>query len=274
MKLGLGLGINKGGFVKPNLFRDATLAFSLRDLGLGAGDIIEVRRDSNNDFDRFTADQINNGSVESFTNGLGLVTWWKEQNGSANDAIQNTSTKQPIIVDSSANLVTENGKPSILVTGSQNMLVSNLNYDNTDNISVYTVGKYSNTNSNAKYIYNLTDAGARLSDNFIGNRSFNNNFTSFINNSTNTKLNDITPSDINFNLFVDKLNNGNFIKKINTVENTITGYPQFSPTKLFLFSAGNSSGFHEGKVSEFIVFRQQDAPTDIEKNINNYYGIY
>ena len=257
-----------------NTFKDANLFFSLRDV-FGVGDIIEVVRQSDITVQKFKAYQITNGDLVNFCNGSeGRVSWWKEQTGSGNDAVQTDNAKRPIIVDSNGNLITENGKPSILATGSQNLIALNLPFSNTDNISVYTVGKYSNTNSNAKYIYNITTSGPTSSDNFIANRSFNNDFNSLINNSTGFKINTITPSDINFNLFVDKLKNGNLIKKVNTTQNIVTGYSQFSPTKLYLFSAKSNGGFHEGKISEFIVYKQQDAPTDIETELNNYYNIY
>ena len=117
MELGLGLGISKGGFV-TNLFRDATLAFSLRDLGLGATYVVRVRRDSDNVEQDFTATEITNGGLETFVGSAnGHVTIWYNQKG-GNNAIQNTATQQPIIIDT-GNLVMENDKAALKFTQSE-----------------------------------------------------------------------------------------------------------------------------------------------------------
>jgi hypothetical protein len=114
--LSLGLGLS---FSRPlstfkgllDLYPGASAAYSLRALSAGwlAGDVVNVRRSSDSAVQDFTASQILNGDLLTFTGaGDGFVTTWYDQSGQANNATQGTTTKQPKIVSSGSLLVDTN----------------------------------------------------------------------------------------------------------------------------------------------------------------------
>lgn len=89
-------------------YKDAELLFSFTKYKNPSYDLIEVRKESNNDYDRFSLNQLYNGSAESFTNGRGLVSWWKNQVND-NNAYQKVTTYQPELIDEFGNLNRKNG---------------------------------------------------------------------------------------------------------------------------------------------------------------------
>lgn len=98
--------------VPGNVFADAFTAFSLRDLGIGATNVVRVRRSSDNTEQDFTANEVTNGTLTSFCGvGDGFVTIWYDQAGS-NNAVQTVLLEQPQIVNAGS-LILENGKPTI-----------------------------------------------------------------------------------------------------------------------------------------------------------------
>ena len=95
-------------------YTGASAAYSLRLLtNAYTGDLVTVRRASDNTTDGFTQTQIDAGSLASFCVGTdGFVTTWHDQSGNGNNATQATTADQPKIV--SAGVVnTVNGKPCI-----------------------------------------------------------------------------------------------------------------------------------------------------------------
>jgi hypothetical protein len=84
-----------------NIFKDATVAYSLRDLGLGATNVVRVRRDSDNAEQDFTASQITDGTLDNFLNGAnGFVSKSYNQVGGDN-ATQSSANLQPSISNGS-----------------------------------------------------------------------------------------------------------------------------------------------------------------------------
>ena len=95
-------------------YTGASAAYSLRLLtNAYTGDLVTVRRASDDTTDGFTQAQIDDGSLASFcVGGDGFVTTWHDQSGNGNNATQATTADQPKIV--SAGVVnTVNGKPCI-----------------------------------------------------------------------------------------------------------------------------------------------------------------
>lgn len=93
----------------------ASAAYSLRLLSNAyTGDLVTVRRSSDNTTQGFTQVQIDNGSLASFCAGTdGFVTTWHDQSGNGNNATQATAASQPKIV--SAGIVeTRNSKPCLV----------------------------------------------------------------------------------------------------------------------------------------------------------------
>lgn len=96
-KLGLGLPRSKMFVSGASFFKDATFAYSLIDLGLGATNVVKVRRDSDGVEQDFTAEQITDGSLDAFLGGsTNSAVRLINQNGGV-DASQNTGSRQPTI---------------------------------------------------------------------------------------------------------------------------------------------------------------------------------
>ena len=114
--IGLGLGLSLrgyggGGFVGLlDRYPGAAAAYSLRALSSGwlAGDVVRVRRSSDNTYQSFTASQITNGDLVAFTGaGDGFVYNLFDQSGNGLDALQTSLTNQPKIV--SAGVLVDGG---------------------------------------------------------------------------------------------------------------------------------------------------------------------
>ena len=255
--LGLGLGINKGGFV-TNLFRDAALAFSLRDLGLGATYVVRVRRDTDNAEQDFIASEVTNGTLEFFVGGgNGYVTIWYNQIG-GNDAIQNTASQQPKIVDT-GNLVMKNGKPSLDFDGVDDELTVNANL--TQPFTAFSLGS---TTTNSSTIFD------------------GNNPRSFMRFTTLNKI------DIYSGSIISNINENNEYKlgyglyngtnsEVFYNQNSITvGNPGTSGLGELQIGAGTAFSTYTGLIQEIVLFDSNQSQNKdlIQKNINNYYGIY
>ena len=95
-------------------YTGASAAYSLRLLtNAYTGDLVTVRRASDNTTDGFTQSQIDDGSLASFCAGTdGFVTTWHDQSGNGNNATQATTADQPKIVSTGV-VNTVNGKPCI-----------------------------------------------------------------------------------------------------------------------------------------------------------------
>jgi viroplasmin and RNaseH domain-containing protein len=101
-------------------YPDASAAYSLRNLIDTTTNVVRVRRSSDNAEQDFTATQITDGTLTSFTGANdGYVTIWYDQSGNSNNASQTAAANQPKLVSSGV-VELDNGKPC-------------LNYDNTGN---------------------------------------------------------------------------------------------------------------------------------------------
>lgn len=91
----------------------ATAAYSLRDLAGTNPNVVRVRRSSDNTEQDFTAPQITDGTLTTFTGaGDGFVATWYDQTANANNATQATQANQPQIV-SSGSLLTFGSNPGV-----------------------------------------------------------------------------------------------------------------------------------------------------------------
>jgi len=125
VNLGLGGGVPESfllddypntstGTVDPSAVQG--VSYSLRNLfSTYTGNVVTVRRASDDAELSFTASEVEDGTMVSWVNaagsGKGFVKIWHDQNGNY-DLTQNTGTQQPMIVDTTG-LVTVNGKAAI-----------------------------------------------------------------------------------------------------------------------------------------------------------------
>ena len=79
-----------------------------------AGDVILVRRGSDNAESGFNPSEISDGTLATFCGASdGFIKTWYDQSGNGLDATQETTTYQPKIYYSATGLVTDGGQPAI-----------------------------------------------------------------------------------------------------------------------------------------------------------------
>ena len=95
-------------------YGEAAAAYSLRNLSLYyTGNVVRVRRISDNTEQDFTATQVTDGTLTTFCGaGNGFVRTWYDQSGNGRNAEQSTTANQPQIVSSGA-VLTKGTKPCI-----------------------------------------------------------------------------------------------------------------------------------------------------------------
>ena len=135
------------GVVPPvNPFDNASVVFSLRDIFGTNNAVVRVRRDSDNTEQDFTASELTDGTLLAFVGGgNGFVSTWYDQKNS-NNAIQTTSTLQPIIVSLGV-ILTDGGNPTINFTDSTRKLAFNQVITGTSPRSMFFVNKPNTANN-------------------------------------------------------------------------------------------------------------------------------
>ena len=91
-------------------------AYSLRALSSSTTNVVRVRRSSDNSESDFTADEITDGTLTTWTGANdGFVTKWYNQGtaGSTYDGVQTTAANQPKLVSSGVVLTAPNGQPAM-----------------------------------------------------------------------------------------------------------------------------------------------------------------
>jgi len=136
----------------------AAAAYSLRQLKTGVTSVVRVRRSSDNAESDFTATEITDGTLTTWTGANdGYVTTWYDQSGSGNDVTQSTAGNQPQIV-SSGSLVTQDGFGSVSFNGNYKLVYSNPNQNTLTNVSLFGVyNRGTSTSSNARPISFVED---------------------------------------------------------------------------------------------------------------------
>ena len=246
-----------------NFFTDATLAFSLRDLGLGATYVVRVRRDSDNAEQDFTANEITNGTLLSFVgSGNGFVTILYEQKNSSLNLSNNTSTTQPKIVNNGT-LVSENGKPTILFDGNDDYL-ENDSISITQPNQIFIVYSHGNNNDNIAF-------DGRV----IGERQLiNNKSTGTTYYAGTQKSNNISPLFNQLFLANLRFDASNSFYKRNAIDLGL-GNPGLQNLNGLVLGANiNINADLNGFISEFTIYDTiPQNENQIEQNILNYYEI-
>jgi len=108
-----------------DLVPGAAAAYSLRSLSRSyAGPVVTVRRSSDDAEEDFTVAEVADGTLEGFCGaGDGFVYRWWDQSGNARHAVAPADADEPRII-ANGNLVTEEGKPSILFDGAGDRLLA------------------------------------------------------------------------------------------------------------------------------------------------------
>jgi hypothetical protein len=237
-------------------YSGASVAYSLRKLSSSTTNVVRVRRSSDNTEQNFTANQITDGTLTTFTGANdGFVTIWYDQSSNNNNAVQITAINQPILV-SSGIIELVNNKPCLELDDAveKHFIISN---SLTGSETIFLVNKKINENGN-KYIYdsNIADDPNGTNRNYAITTGVN--FQ--IQNEKNIYFNGllVTSADLSAqNLLMINLNSNS--NEIGT-----------------LFSRFNIRENYPGRMQEIIIYPtdQTGNRTGIETNINNNYNIY
>lgn len=255
----------------------ATAAYSLRQLKTGVTNVVRVRRSSDNTEQDFTAAQVTDGTLTTFTDaGDGFVTTWYDQSGNGYNVIQATQTNQPQIVTSGVvNL--ENGKPTIEFDGSNDLLTWTHGFMNEwTSLSVFFVLKAPTQLNNAilgpsgtnSVGLEIVCANVILRPTLIRLNSIS-KYTDNVWSEDNTlKLTSIIASSTSTKAYR------------NSVEGTsvsTTGMTKLNYNGVYALGQYTSVGFNaKMRIEELIIYNTDQTAnrTAIESNINTYYGIY
>jgi len=268
----------------------AAAAYSLRYVSASyTGDVIQVRRSSDDATQDFNPTEITDGTLATFCGaGDGFVTTWYDQSGNGNDATQTTASEQPQIV-SSGSVILENGKPTIQWDASNNNFIEAADSSSLDlttafslfityNLTSYdpsstfpaVVSKGQSTGTNGAYGFRRRDKSSE-SYAFFGFDSSANRLdyrTGSVTPPTGQILNTLTSTLPTVSLYED----GSQINWSSSV--SITSFRNTSDT--LQLGNGNSERAFNGNIQEVILYPSDQSSNrpKIEANINNYYSIY
>jgi hypothetical protein len=274
--------------IPPSLLLDlypATAAYSVRKLRTAyTGACMRVRRSSDNTEQDigFSGNDLDTAALLSFvgaSNGR-VVTWYDQGLNNANVS-NSVVTNQPKIVDNGV-IIQLNGLPALNLDG-DDFLIYGSNILTNDSLLILSVDKtqlassaFNNAIFDASTQQIFSGAvGARF-DNFSGNFRFG-TLSSFLTTPSTTNVQKLRSAIAN--------NVGRYVRINGTLLNSQLG--DFRPTftgvnqhKVGAFTNGTNQSLGAvgflGEIQEVLVF--QGSPTNnfsqIETNINTYYGIY
>lgn len=267
----------------PNLgiaqrFGGAAAAYSLRDIGVNNGPVVDVR--CSNGTAPFSALQVSGGAIEAFvgSGNDGFVSKWYDQSGNGRHMIQSDTADQPRIVNSGTLETDPGGNPTIkflnvgtglgstfLENSSPVALAAGMTQFFVTSVSVDPTGD------------RFTFAGG-ASDSCIDDKRLE-----LRRGGTNKEAPSLEIT-VGSNEVLVYNTNSSFLAEfhINASSETATGITGTAGENAFEFlgensaSAGNDTFGLQGTMSEAIVYNT-DLDTDItniKNNINSYYSIY
>ena len=261
-----------GGYEPPQLLLDeypnAAAAYSLRELSTATvgSAVVRVRRSSDNTEQDFTATEITDCTLTTFTGANdGFVTVWYDQSGNNKHATQSTALYQRILVTNGV-LNTFNGKPcDDYVAGSRAYNVPNDAYS-----APFTYFMVAKPNANLSDVYS----------------SFNNNGTSILNNNE-ARFYGGNFVDVQHNLGLNQIvtyalfNGVSSEFQVNDITPITTGDIGTSTNvsaNAFVFAGYYNTGgqVFTGKFQEMIIYTSDKSTyrEGVITNINNHYSIY
>ena len=242
----------------------ASAAYSLRNLANNVTNVVRVRRSSDNREQDFSATQITDGTLTTFTgSGDGLVAIWYDQSGNSNNASQTTAANQPKLVSSGV-VELSNNKPSLRFKEgtSRGYLNQPLINELSSSFSVLSVVQGETASALYEGIL-ATNTMMQLA------RVGGGNWGTYPNGITNTNLytstiNLITMISSNGNVgdfYTNSNSDGSFTNTVGQGRKAI---------------GGEATQEFNGYISEMIIYPSDQSTnrTGIETNINNEYTIY
>lgn len=252
-------------------------------------DIMTVRRSSDNTTQSFTATEIADGTLTTFTGASnGFVTNLVDQTGGGNDLVQVASSQQPQIV-SSGTLLTDGTNPWMEFSGTsdQEMATSASNSWLTGDHSVFWVGQNDNA-TRTHYLWANADLTSQERRS-LANYNNNNLIGVFNGSNTGTSLSDSTDGWVTNELKLvtciatDMVTGGShtvdtWVDGAGNSQWTGTGLSTPQNSKFIIASpvVGSTTNEWDGKISACLVFGsdQTSNRADIDSSINSHHSIY
>lgn len=245
-------------------------AYSLRNLSTTyTGNVVDVRRSSDDAEESFTAAEVSDGTLESWVGAgnNGTVSKWYDQSGNDNHAVQTTPANQPTIVEGGS-LVTDGGKATMDATdgwlSKENFTIGNAS----GQYSSFIIGqRYTDVSGRAFWGMQTADAWG-LTNTPNANEMQLAGVTATGYNTTNTNLNSQFNDGTNTYIFRD----GSLVGSGTT---TASPYTSPSTSTLRIGSGRFNDRTIASSLQEIIIYNsdQSDNRTAIEANIGETYGI-
>ena len=253
-------------------YPNAAAAYSLRNLISTTTNVVRVRRTSDNTEQDFTAAEITDGTLTTFTGASdGRVTTWYDQSGNSVDLKNTTALRQPILVYGGVlELDATSGKPTLSVenVGNGYHLNTVSNYSIPQPSDYFVVGRVRASNNLSFLIDNKNNSSPNRQYIIEGYASVR------IEMSAGTPLT-VTSSPTEDLTLYGALYNGINSKGYIDGQLLVTG--DAGADSQDWGSMGSSSGsFPSKSICEIIVYPsdQSSNRTSIETNINTEYTIY
>jgi len=255
----------------------AAAAYSLRYVSASyTGDVIQVRRSSDDTTQDFNPTEITDGTLATFCGaGDGFVTTWYDQSGNGFNATQTTASAQPQIV-SSGSVITDNGKPTLDFDGSDDYLSNASSLSYSGGVSWYGVQNVVLT-SGRLWSDDITGVQGYMSFVINSQYLFNDNgggYKNFVPSGWSAQQ---QLASLNFD---DNNGNYNYAFDGSNTSGSISGWTgplgTSGAANVGIMGAGNGAQYGEGKLQELVIYpnNQSSNRPKIEANINNYYSIY
>lgn len=264
----------------------ATMAFSVRRLNtLYTGPAMRVRRESDDqelDIPFTTAGDLNTDILEEFCQGTdGWVKVWRDQSGNGYDAIEETHSKQPQIVDNG--VIKRNGDGEICIffeTYNRRFLDIGPELDTAPHSAFVLAERYPGTNESGEDRRGIYGFGDAVNEPNLQYEHFDLNFWetylgyTFIGNGIMyTAVNSHTQLSDEPRLFASRFDGVNYELHVGAIERRVTTARRTSRGKISLAHRNHS----DINMSEFVLytsFKPDSTREAIETNVNDYYGLW
>ena len=249
-------------------YSGATVAYSLRKLSSSSTNAIRVRR-SSDDAEQdigFVGEDLDTTALTTFTGaGEGYITKWYDQSGNSNDAIQATTSAQPLIV-SGGTVESVNSKSAINFNGTTDY------FDLTSNVATSNTTAWSWVAERSTAGIKQSTLAQTVSSTPYGPYWFSDNGIYYAPN-TGTGNGIGNSSTGQFHLFNDAVSSS-FTITLNGSNIGVNTYG-FNATN-YTTLGRRAAEYTIGKYQELILWDSDESSnqTGIESNINTYYSIY
>lgn len=260
----------------------AAAAYSLRQLKTGVTSVVRVRRSSDNAEGDFTATEITDGTLTTWTGANdGFVATWYDQSGNGYNVTQSTAGNQPKLV-SSGSVLTLNSVSAIQFDGSNDYLTRGtaLSELHANDISWSYVANNEANNANGLVFSNRQPSGSNIGWLGAVDRRTNKVHTLGDVGASNTIYTYLATDNTNSqrlqSFFLDSSNNGEAFLNGASQSTATLGASITTGGNFDLGRQALGAAYLNGYIQEWILWNSDESAnrTAIESDINGHYSIY